>query len=324
MERSLLDRDPAGYLYSLLLGTEVGRVLSSKEGVATLSVASNATLVVLKLTVGLAIGSISVISEAVHSGIDLVAAVMAFFAVRGAARPPDREHLYGHGKIESLSGAAEGLLIFLAAAMIVNEAVQKLLHGIQLETVDLGIAVMGVSAVANTIVSRRLIRVAKATESVALEADAWHLTTDVLTSLGVAIGLVAVRLTGIALLDPMIAIGVALVICKAAYDITVRSVRDLLDASLPRREQALIHEALESHSGQMVGYHQVRSRKSGAERHVDLHLVLKRDSTVAESHDLCDHLEGHLREALGSCSLSIHVEPCRGECHDCHLECPHE
>ena len=284
-------------------------MLSSKKSVAGLSIASNATLVILKLTAGLTIGSVSVISEAIHSSIDLLAAIMAFFAVRASAKPPDDEHRFGHGKAENLSGAVEALLIFIAALMIIYEAVQKLMYGVELESVDFGIVIMGISAVANTFVSRQLMRVAKATESMALEADAWHLTTDVLTSLGVTIGLVVVRLTGWSVLDPIIAIGVALFIFRAAFDITRRSVRDLLDASLPDEEQALIREVLDKHKGDMVGYHEVRSRRSGSERHVDLHLVMNRNVTVQQSHDLCDHLEGDLKDALGAVTLNIHVEP---------------
>ena len=298
-------------------------MFGSKEGVAALSVTLNALLVVVKLAVGFAIGSVGVISEAVHSGIDLLAAFTALFAVRTSSRPPDEEHLYGHGKVESLAGAAEAVMIFLAALFIINEAVQKLLHGVGMETVDLGIAVMAVSTVGNLVVARWVMRVAKSTDSVALEADGWHHMTDVLTSLGVALGLVVVRVTDHSELDPLIAIGVALFICKTAYDITVRSVQDLLDASLPKEEQALIREALETHKPDVVSYHQVRSRKVGAERHVDLHLVVRRDATVQESHDLCDHLEEHLRDSLGdSTSLGIHVEPCRGECGECRLDCP--
>ena len=296
-------------------------MLSSKKSVAGLSIASNATLVILKLTAGLTIGSVSVISEAIHSSIDLLAAIMAFFAVRASAKPPDDEHHFGHGKAENLSGAVEAVLIFIAALMIIYEAVQKLIYGVHLESVDFGIVIMGISAVTNTFVSRQLMRVAKATESMALEADAWHLTTDVLTSLGVAIGLVVVRLTGLSVLDPLIAIGVALFIFKAAFDITRRSVRDLLDTSLPAEEQTLIREVLDRHKGDMVGYHEIRSRRSGSERHVDLHLVMNRNVTVQESHDLCDHLEGDLKNALGSLTLNIHVEPCAPDCKTCESDC---
>ncbi len=301
-------------------------MLSSKSGVAALSVSLNAGLVVLKLMVGFAIGSVSVISEAVHSGIDLLAAIMALFAVRTSAQPPDRGHSFGHGKVESLAGFVEAVLIFLAAILIVNEAVQKLLHGFELETVDLGIAVMVVSTIGNFVVAGLVMRVAKVTDSIALEADAWHHTTDVLTSLGVAAGLVVVRLTGLSVLDPLIAIAVALVICKAAWDITVHSLKDLLDASLPEAEQAVIRDVLDDHAsrGDVVSYHDIRSRKVGAERHVDLHLVVRRGATVQQSHEMCDHLEGHLEEALGPASVHIHVEPCPEDCDRCEPECSPE
>jgi cation diffusion facilitator family transporter len=295
-------------------------VLSSKQGVAILSVGLNAALVVLKIAVGIAIGSVSVISEAVHSGIDLLAALTALFAVRTSAKPPDDKHHYGHGKVESLAGVVEALLIFGAAIMIVNEAAQKLLSGTELETVDMGIVVMVVSTVGNLVVARWVMRVAKATRSMALEADGWHHMTDVLTSLGVAGGLVAVRVTGLAVLDPVVAIGVALFICKAAWDITAASVGDLLDASLPIEEQTQIREVLDKHKKDMVGYHEIRSRRSGSERHVDLHLVMNRDVTVKQSHDLCDHLEDDLRDALGSITLNIHVEPCPPDCETCDSE----
>ncbi|MGI5837349.1 MAG: cation diffusion facilitator family transporter, partial [Chloroflexota bacterium] len=132
---------------------------------------------------------------------------------------------------------------------------------------------------------------------------------------------IVVRFTGRVVLDSLIAIGVALIILKAAFDITRRSIQDLLDSSLPKEEQALIRDALEGHSEMMVGYHKLRSRKAGGERHVDLHLVVKPDTTVQESHDLCDHLEGHLETALGPASVNIHVEPCNRDCSGCHLEC---
>lgn len=299
---------------------EVEQVLSGKQGAATLSVAAYGTLVALKLAVGLAIGSVSVISEAVHSAVDLPASLMGLIAVRASIQPPDRDHPFGHGKAESLGGAVQALLILGAALLILNESIQKLLHGVELGPVDLGIGVMLVSAAVNAVAARWITRVARATDSLALEASALNHSSDVLISLGVAIGLVAVRLTGLAVLDPLIAIGVALVICKAAYDIARRSLRDLLDVSLPEDEQERIREVLELHREEIADYHRVRSRKSGAERHVDLHLVVRRNATVQESHDLCDHLEEHLQDVLGPVSLNIHVEPCDDSCDRCRVD----
>jgi cation diffusion facilitator family transporter len=296
-------------------------VAASKQAVAAVSVATYGLLVVLKLIVGIAVGSVAVISEAIHSATDVVASVTALVGVRKAAQPPDEDHPFGHGKIESLAGAGQAIVILIAIWLILNESVSKLLHGVELVALDLAIAVMAVSAIANLVVGRWVAKAARETESLALEAAGLNHMSDVLVSAGVAVGLVIVRITGLAILDPLIAIVVVLFIARAAYDIARRSVDDLLDASLPREEQARIQEVLDRYSRRakhVVNYHQLRSRKSGAERHVDLHLVVKRDVTVQESHDLCDDLEQNLQEALGSnVSLNIHVEPCDSDCDRC-------
>jgi cation diffusion facilitator family transporter len=296
-------------------------VVASKQVVAAVSVATYTFLVVIKLVVGIAIGSVAVISEAIHSATDVVASIAALIGVRKGAQPPDEQHPFGHGKIESLAGAGQAIMIFIAVALIVNEAVSKLLHGVELVAVDLAIAVMAFSAVANLLVGRWVTKVARETDSLALEAAGLNHMSDVLVSAGVAGGLVIVRITGLAILDPLIAIVVALFIAKAAYNITRRSLDDLLDASLPRDEQARIREVLDRYrrrARNVVDYHQLRSRKSGAERYVDLHLVVKRDVTVQESHDLCDDLEQNLQEELGDkVSLHIHVEPCDSDCDRC-------
>ncbi len=290
-------------------------MFNTKASAAALSVGSNATLIVLKLTVGIMMGSVSVISEAIHSSVDLTAAIIAFFSVRASAKPADDEHPFGHGKIENVSGTVEAALIFLAAIWIVYEAVQRLMHGGEVESLNLGMGVMGFSAVANILVSRRLLKVSKATDSRALEADAYHLTTDVMTSVGVMLGLVAVRITGWMVLDPLIAIAVALAITKAAWDITHKSFVDLLDRRLPESEhrtiQVVIEDVLRQHDGLIVGYHAVRSRKSGSERYVDLHLVVDGARSVEEAHRLCDHIEREVEQALPRTDVTIHLEPAR-------------
>lgn len=296
-------------------------MFTSKKGVAALSVASNTLLTLAKLVVGLTIGSVSVVAEAIHSGVDLLAAVIALFAVSRSARPPDDEYPFGRGKIENVSGTVEALLIFLAAGLIVSEAVNKLLHPPELPQVDLGLVVMALSVVVNLFVSRRLFAVARRTESVALEADAYHLTTDVLTSLDVFVGLILVRLTGFAYLDPIAALLVAGLIVRTAWEITRRSFLDLLDRGLPAEERRLVARVIQQHGDRLVGFHEVRTRKAGGERHVDLHLVVAARATVEEAHALCDHLERDLHRALGRCTLNIHTEPCRQDCADCPVKC---
>lgn len=284
-----------------------------KVRAARISIVSNTSLVLLKLTVGLTMASVSVISEAVHSMMDLLAALIANFSVRKAVEPADKEHPYGHGKYENLSGVVEAALIFLAAAIIVYEAVSRLLEGGMVEFVDYGIAVMAVSAAVNFFVSRYLYRVAREEESIALEADALHLRTDVWTSLGIMAGLVAIRITGINELDPLIALGVAVLIVRAAWDLTKRSGMDLLDTCLSEEEEQIIRNALDKHSEAFLGYHSMRTRKAGSEKYVDLHLVVKYSTTVDEAHRIAEEVEREIEAALPRTDVTIHLEPCDKE-----------
>ncbi len=199
-------------------------MFSTKTSAAGLSIISNSLLVALKLAAGIIMGSVSVISEGAHSAVDLLAAVIAFFSIRAAAKPADEEHEFGHGKIENISGTIEALLIFGAAGLIIYQAIHKIITGAKPEFLTYGIGIMAFSAVLNFFVSRFLHRIANRTDSVALEADAWHLTTDVYTSLGVFAGLIVVEITHWYILDPIIAICVALLIVRAAWHITWKSV----------------------------------------------------------------------------------------------------
>ncbi|MBI2955274.1 MAG: cation transporter [Chloroflexi bacterium] len=284
-------------------------VLHSKKGAAGLSIASNICLVILKLVVGMLTGSVSIMSEAIHSAIDLLAALIAFVSVRISDIPPDDDHPYGHGKIENISGTVEAILIFLGAGFIIYEAVHRIVEGSQLEYVALGAGVMGVSAIVNAFISRFLMRVASKTDSLALEADAWHLNADVLTSAGVFLALLVVWMTGLNFLDPLIAIGVALFICKAAYDLTKRSSSGLLDAKLPHEEENKIRSILVAHCASFVNFHSLRSRKAGSRRHVDLHLVMEDQTNIVQAHEICDHLEQEIESTLPNTDVTIHVEP---------------
>ncbi len=292
-----------------------------KQKTARLSVASNAGLVILKFVVGFAIGSVSIISEAIHSSMDLLAAVIAFFSVRKSSEPPDVVHQFGHGKFEDFSGLIEALLIFVAAALIIWEAVQKLLgqNGVELseDLLFIGMAVMAISAGVNLFVSHRLMKVAKQSESIALESDAWHLRTDVYTSVGVLIGLILIRITGIASLDAIFAIGVAVVIVKAAYDLTRRSVADLIDQSLPDAEENRIKEIICEHASDYAGFHDLKTRRSGPDIFIDLHLVMPGNISVEQSHDLADHLEADLKVEYPRSLVTIHIEPCLEGCNGC-------
>lgn len=276
--------------------------------------ASNTILVLGKLVIGFLINSVSVISEAVHSGIDLVASIIALVAVREASKPADHQHPFGHGKAEAISGAFEGMLIFVAIVIIVYEAVKKILYGAEVHRVDWGLVVMGASSLMNSLVSWQLYRVAKKADSLALEADAIHHSTDVFTSLGVFIGLVLIRITRLQILDPLVALGVAVVIGRAAYDIIKRSIRDLMDEHIPEEEVATVENVLNEHYRQFVGFHDLRSRKSGAHREIDLHLVLCRYTHLDEAHAVTDHLEEELKRKIPEAHITIHMEPCDRDC----------
>jgi len=299
---------------------KIERANQVKRSTARLSILSNTALVIMKLTVGFAIGSVSIISEAIHSAIDLVAAVIAFISVKKSSEPPDREHTFGHGKFEDFSGLIEAVLIFIAAILIIREAALKLMgegENLNMGMLIAGIVVMFISATANWYVSGRLMKAAKATESIALEADAWHLRTDVYTSLGIFAGLVLIRLTGWKFLDPLFAIAVAVFIMKAAYDLTRRAASDLMDTSLPAAEEEKIKGILSDHYLRFASFHELRTRRSGSDRFMDLHLVVSKNLTVSEAHSLSDHLEDDLRQAFPRSSITIHFEPCDEQCVRC-------
>ncbi len=306
--------------------TKIDALNREKASIARLSVLSNLILVILKLATGLAIGSVSVISEAIHSGIDLIAAVIAYISVRKSSEPPDVEHAFGHGKFENISGAIEAILIFIAALFIIQQAYDKIVHGVILEDVNIGILVMLISTIVNFFVSKKLFQTAKKTDSIALNADAWHLRTDVLTSLGIFAGLLAIKLTGITILDPIMAVIVALFILRAAFDLIVRSVRDLMDITLPPEEEKEIRHVIEKHSDEYLDYHDLRTRKAGSDRFVDFHLVVPKKLNVESAHALADRIEGDIMEKYPRTSVIVHIEPCdSGEtCNSCSEKCIEE
>ncbi len=281
--------------------------MNEKVKVARLSIASNTLLIILKLVVGLISGSVSIISEAIHSSMDLLAAVIAFFSVKVSDNPPDSRHPYGHGKVENISGVIEALLIFVAAIWIIAEATKKLFGGeIELDSIGWGSAVMFISALVNAIVSGRLYKVAKETNSVALEADALHLKTDVYTSLGVAIGLGLILLTGINWLDPVVAILVALFILRESYFLLKRAFTPLLDTAWSDNEITELEATL---SRLEVSYHDLRTRVAGNYRFIDIHVEIPGEVSVGNAHKYCDKIEDELKSTYKNLVVTIHVEP---------------
>ena len=282
-----------------------------KSRAAAVSIASNSVLIVFKLVVGILSGSIAIISEALHSGSDLVAALIAFYSVRKAGQPPDLHHHYGHEKVENLSGVIEALLIIAAAGVIIYEGILKIIDGPHIDHIWLGITVMVVSGVVNLVVSRKVLYpVARRTQSAALEADAAHLLTDVYTSFGVAGGLLLVKLTGWALFDPIAAIAVAVLIIWTGYRLVVQSTKVLLDQTLPEEELDEIRRCVKDHEGDLIwGYHKLRARQAGSRRHIDLHITVDETLTVAAAHQTAEHIEADIRACVPNADVLVHIEP---------------
>ncbi|MDP4187755.1 MAG: cation diffusion facilitator family transporter [Bacteroidota bacterium] len=284
--------------------------MKKKIAVARLSIISNSALIVLKLTVGIISGSVSIISESIHSTIDLLASLIAFFSVKISGTPPDKEHPYGHGKYENISGVIEGLLIFVAAIWIIIEAVDRFIHPKPVEAIGLGFIIMVIASAVNFFVSRKLYKVAKDTDSVALEADALHLKTDVYTALGVAAGLLIMLITKIHLFDPLLAIIMALLILKESYVLLKNAFSPLLDTSLPDEEVKLITSIINEEN---VEFHHLRTRKSGDSRFVDFHIELPEKTSLKDAHEKCDEIENSIKNKLDNIEITIHTETLEGD-----------
>lgn len=277
--------------------------------IALLSICSNSFIVLLKLAVGIITGSVAIISEAIHSLLDLVASVIAFFSVKISNRPPDKEHPYGHGKFENISGTVETLLIFIAGIWIIVESVEKLLHPSPIKLPFIGVIVMLLGAFINWRVGKKVQKVGNETHSVAMQSNALHLLTDVYSSLGVAVSLILVTLTGWEVLDALIGIGIALYIMKESVELGRKSFTPLLDTGLTTDEIKRIENVLLSYKSRFIEYHDLRTRRSGAEEHIDFHLVLPSRMNIEEAHLLCDQIEDDIKKVLINPKILIHVEP---------------
>lgn len=277
---------------------------------AALSVCSNSALILLKVIAGSITGSVAILTEAVHSSIDLVASVVAFFSVRKADEPADESHRYGHEKVENLAAAIEGILILVGSAAISFEAIRRLLGNGQVHTVGVGIAVVAFSLVANVVVSWTIGRNARSTGSAALEGDAAHLRTDAFTSLAVLVGLALVHFTGAQWLDPVVALAVAGAIVVTGIRLLTRSGRVLVDESLPTEEVAAIRGAIEQFAARgVVGYHELRTRRAGSRRYVDLHVQFRRGTSLEAAHRTAHELQDVIAARLDGADVLIHLEP---------------
>jgi cation diffusion facilitator family transporter len=285
-------------------------VIRTKSGAAGLSIASNAILIAIKIAAGAITGSIAIITEAVHSLIDLVASVIAFVSVRKADEPADADHPYGHEKVENLAATIEGMLILIGAGIIVFEATRRLVDGAEVHSLGIGIAVMGFSVLATPGVSTVLSRQAKAHDSAALEGDAAHLRTDALTSAGVLVGLLLVEITGINAFDSITALLVAAAIVWAGIRIIRRSSAVLVDEALPDKEMDRIETAIAAaRTPEVAGYHKLRARRAGSRRHIDFHVQYRSGTSLERAHELAHAMRGAIEAEVPHAEVLIHVEP---------------
>ncbi len=297
-------------------------MFSGRSGAAKLSIIIVIVLIGLKVAVGVITGSLSVLAQAADSFLDLFAISVTFLAIRIAARPADEEHPFGHGKAENVAAIIQAILIFIAGGSIIYSAVRRIQTDAVLEMTEAGIVVMAVSIIASIFLSRYLLRVAKREDSMALEANAHNIAADVYSAAAVFVGLIAVRLTGLGIIDSVLAGLVALFILKVAFNVLRHSFGGLVDTKLPESEENNIRAAITEHFGEeVVSFHKLRTRKAGRQRYIDLHLVMPKHVSIEEAHNMCNHLEIDIKVRLVHTDVTIHVEPCDDNCDACDLTC---
>jgi cation diffusion facilitator family transporter len=284
----------------------------SKRRAAWLSVALTGSSVAVKGAVAVATGSSAILAETAHSFSDLLAALIALAAVRAADRPPDPQHPFGHQKLEHVSAVVEGLILIVVALFVVIQSARS--FGAPVENSGLGIVVMGISAGASFFVARRVSRVAKNSHSAALEADSAHIAADVWSSAGTAAALVIIALTGWVEVDSIFGIAISAWVAATGGRLVLNGVRVLVDETVSQDDLDTIRDTLESTKpAGVISYHRLRARRSGAVRHVDVHVVVDAQMTVAEAHVITDRIETSLEERLPSADVVVHVEPAGSE-----------
>ena len=296
-------------------------MFSTNREAAKLLIGVVVGLVLLKLAVSWLTGSISILAQAADSLLDLFAGIITFSAIRIAVKPADEEHPYGHGKVEDIAGVAQGLLIGVAGMLIIYSSTRRIIEGTSIELAGVGMGVMLVSIVASIFLSRHLLKVSLATGSVALEANARNIAADVYSALAVLVGLAVVRLTGLGIIDSVIAIGVAIYILKIACDTIRKPLSGLVDTKLAPSQEAVIKACLVEYSQRVAGFHALRTRRAGSQCYVDLHLVMAKEITLEQAHEVCDQIEVEIQAKLPESNVIIHVEPCNNECEQCSIVC---
>jgi cation diffusion facilitator family transporter len=282
----------------------------AKTRAATVSIVSNSFLITIKVAAGLLTGSVGILSDAIHSLMDLIASAVAFASVRKADEPADASHRYGHQKLEDLAAGAQAFLLLLGAAFVAFEAIRRLVNGGTVTSLGVGIAVVAVAAVTNLVVSAYLARAGRATGSAALGANAADLRTDAFVSLGVLVSLVAIKITGAHWIDPVVGLLVAVAISITGIRILLDSGRRLADETLPEQELGQIRDVIGSFLGEeVVGFHDLRARHVGTQHQVDFHLQFASGTSLERAHKVSHDLQEEIVRQLPGTTVLIHLEP---------------
>ena len=280
---------------------------------ATFSICGALTLAIIKLVVALLSGSMAVMASAIDSLLDILMSGVNFMAIRHAEQPPDQSHPFGHGKFETLATLFQALVISVSGGWIIFESVVRLNQHKFLKNIDQGIGVLALSAIVSWFIAQYLSKIAKQTDSSALEADSLHFRMDIYSNLGLMVGLLMVRWFNVYWLDPALSILVASYILHEALQLIKRSLTDILDHELPVEIQQQVHQLINSHEGPLAGYHGLRTRRAGSLKIMDFHLEVCKDMTVAEAHKLSNSLEKKIEREISGANVIIHIEPCAVE-----------
>ncbi|MEJ2698413.1 MAG: cation diffusion facilitator family transporter [Desulfuromonadales bacterium] len=297
---------------------------SPKITAARYSIATATGLAGLKLATGLVTGSMAILSSAIDSLLDILMSGVNYLAIRQAEQPADKNHPFGHGKFETVATLVQSFVIALSGLWIIFESVRRLTRGVELTLLGEGITVLLLSSVASLGITRYLRKVAEATDSSALRADSLHFSMDVYSNLALVAGLIIIKITHYPRLDPFLSILVALYILFQAVVLVRHGLRDVLDEELPETIRNEVTRLIESHRGDLLDYHNLRTRRAGSQKIMDFHLTVCKHLTVKEAHDIADHLEKRIQEEILGADVTIHVEPCQRE--DCpgRESCPSE
>ncbi len=288
-------------------------VALTSRRIAAASLFVTVCLLALKLVVGIISDSVAVLSDAVDSGTDLAGGAAALVSLRIAAQPADEDHPYGHGKIEAVSASVAATVVGLGGGLITFQATRRLIEGSPEIDVGIGLVAMVIAAVANILMAALMRREARRSGSMALSAEFTHLQTNVVQAGAIILGLALVGITNERLFDPITALLLAAYMAWTAVGLVRTALEDIMDRSLPEAELAAIEEVLRAHNSEVLGFHRLRTRRSGATRHIDMHLIFETGRTVVDVHDASDHIEADIQGRLPGAEVVIHPEPDEGQ-----------